>query len=278
MANEGASSGGASWPRLRAAAMLALGLPTLSGLAFLALFDAPQSYVIVNAAALAAGLAAIAFGSLPGAPYLRRAIVVALLTLLAAPLVLGPDVNGVQRWITAGGMSLHMGSLTIPLIVCLAARDRPFAAPILLTAIFLSLLQPDAASSFALMLASVGLYFAWLDWKLGVTAIAGFAAGLSAAVRGRLPPQPFVEGIIADLIVVAPWLALWLISSLVIAFLLILKALPRPPAERFALAGALAGFALTGLMASYPFVLVAYGAAPILGFGLALGGAARKAD
>ena len=276
MAREGASSGGMSWLRLRIAAMLALGVPTLSGLAFLALFGAPQNYMIVNAAALAAGFAAIAFVHMPRAPQIRRAVVVALLILLAAPLILGPDVNGVQRWVAAGGLSLHMGSLTIPLIVCLAARDRPFAAPVLLAAIFLSLLQPDAASSFALMLASVGLYFAWLDWKLGVTAIAGFAAGLSAAVRGRLPPQPFVEGIIADLIVVAPWLSLWLISSLVIAFLLILKGLPRPPAERFALAGALAGFSLTGLMASYPFVLVAYGAAPILGFGLALGGAARK--
>ncbi|UAB77450.1 hypothetical protein INR77_11655 [Erythrobacter sp. SCSIO 43205] len=275
MAGIGASFGGASWLRLRVAALLALCVPTLSGLVFLAWFEAPHSYFIVNGAALATGLAAIAFFSMPDALYPRRALVCAGLALLAAPMVLGPEINGVQRWISLGGISLHTGSLTIPLIVCLAARDRPLAAPILLAAVFLCLLQPDAACAFALMLASVGLYFAWLDWRLGVTAMAGFAAALLASVRGNLAPQAFVEGIFGDLIFVAPWFALWLGLSLVIAFFLILKALPRPAAERFALAGALAGFSLTALMASYPLVLIGYGAAPILGFALALGARTR---
>lgn len=269
-----ASYNHSQWFRQRCVAFLALCVPTLSGIVFLIRFGAPQSYVIVNAGALFTALLAIAVlplgGGLSRGLAFQRALAIALLIVLAAPLAFGPDVEGVRRWISIGGFSLHAGSLVIPLLVCLAARDREFAAPILLTGVLICLIQPDAASAFAFMLASVGLYFAWVDWKPGVVAIIGFASGLLASVRGELPPQAFVERIFGDLIPVAPWFALWLGVSVLIGFLLILKALPRPPAERFALAGALAGFSLTALMSSYPSVLIAYGAAPILGFGLAL--------
>ena len=261
-----------AWLGQRLAAFLALLLPCVSGLAFLASFHAPQSYVLINGAAIVAAFVWIAFGRLPSGLAARRALTIALLALLAAPLVAGPVVYDVARWVTVGGFSLHVGGLVLPLLACLAAKDRPYAAPILLTALLITFVQPDAASAFALMLASVGLYFAWHDWKPGVIAIVGFLVGLSASLRGELPPQPFVERIFNDLIPVAPWFALWLGVSVIGALLLMIKALPRPDGERFALAGTLAGFSIIALISNYPSVLIAYGAAPILGYGLAMAG------
>lgn len=265
-----------AWFWRRAAAMLAIALPCLSGLAYLTAFDAPRPYVAVNAAALALALGWIGFGSLPSNQTARRIVSILLIALMAMPLIAGPAINGVTRWISIGGVSLHMGMVAIPLLACLAARDRDYATPILLSGIFITLVQPDAASAFALMLASVGLYFAWKDWKIGVVSIAGFAVGVLASLRGELPPQPFVERFLADLVLTEPALALGLALSLFASFFLMLWTLPRGDAERYALAGTLAGFSIAALLSNYPHILIGYGAAPILGYGLAL--AAHKSD
>ncbi len=265
-----------AWFWRRAAAMLAIVLPCLSGLAYLTAFDAPRSYVAVNAAALALALGWIGFGSLPSNQTARRIVSILLIALMAMPLIAGPAINGVTRWISIGGVSLHMGMVAIPLLACLAAHDRDYATPILLSGIFITLVQPDAASAFALMLASVGLYFAWKDWKIGVVSIAGFAVGVLASLRGELPPQPFVERFLADLVLTEPALALGLALSLFASFFLMLWALPRGDGERYALAGTFAGFSIAALLSNYPHILIGYGAAPILGYGLAL--AAHKSD
>lgn len=265
-----------SWLWHRITALLALSLPCLAGLAYLYAFEAPRSYLIVNAGALTVGLGWIAFGRLPSTLRVQRILSAFLLALMALPLILGPDINGVARWLFLRGFSLHTGMLAIPLLAVFAARDREYAPAMLLTAIFLTLIQPDAASAFALMLASVGLYFAWHEWKPGVVAIVGFAVGILASLRGELPPQQFVERILGELIPVAPLVALGLALSLIVSFLLILKATPLPKAERFAVAGTFAGFAITALMSNYPNILIGYGAAPILGFALALSARAKS--
>ena len=269
-----------AWFSRRSAAILALALPCLSGLAYLIAFDAPQSYVMVNAGALAIALGWTGFGtSLDGAPdgLMARRVLAALLTaLMALPLVAGPSADGVMRWISIGGLSLHMGMVTIPLLVCLAARDRDFAMPILLSAMAVTLLQPDGASAFALMWASAGLFLVWKDWKTAILAIAGLAVSVIANLRGDLPPQPFVESILADLALIAPAFAIGLALSLFASFFLMLRLLPRGHAERYALAGSFAGFSIAALMANYPHILIGYGAAPIIGYGLAL--AANRTD
>lgn len=265
------STRASAWFRHRAAAMLALLLPCSAGLAYLAAFGAPQAYLVINGAALAAALGWIAFGGFPQKLTVRRVLSLLLLALMALPLMAGPSLNGVTRWISIGGLSVHMGMAVIPLLACLAARDSDYAVPILLSAIFITLVQPDAASAFALTLAGVGLYFAWHDWKPGVVAIAGFAVGIVASVRGELPAQPFVERFLANLILTNPAVALSLALSLLVSFFLLLRALPRGKAENYALAGTLAGFSIAALMSNYPHVLVGYGAAPIIGYGLALG-------
>jgi hypothetical protein len=50
----------------------------------------------------------------------------------------------------------------------------------------------------------------------------------------------------------------------------------RGAAERYALAGTFAGVSLAALMSKSPHILIGYGAAPIIGYGLAL--SANKPD
>ena len=64
--------------------------------------------------------------------------------------------------------------------------------------------------------------------------------------------------------------ALALGGSLLAAFLLSAHALPAEMRVRHALAGSLFGFSLAATVSNYPSVLIGYGAAPIIGYGLAL--------
>ncbi len=257
--------------RLRSPAMLALAAPCLAGLGFLALFKAPSSYLIVNASALGIGLVWIATGPTLGRLRAVRALAIMCLAILAAPLVTGPELDGITRWIPLGPFQLHTGMLAIPLLACLAASDRDYGPPMLLAAGLICLAQPDAASGFALMGAATGLYFAWHDWKPGLVAILLFGVGLIAAMRGELAPQPFVERVLVDVAMVNIPVALALFGALIASFALMLGAIGQTSAFRYALAGSFAGFSLIAVLSNYPSILIGYGASPILGFALALG-------
>ena len=251
-------------------AMLAFALPVLGGIGALWLMGAPSSFLLVNAGALTLGLAIIGVSPHLDASRTQRFAVAALLVLLMLPLLTGPYVNGIARWLPLGPFTLHAGMLGIPLLAVLAARDEDYSAPILLAGILAAAFQPDAASGLALTFAAMGLYNAKRDWKDGVVAGTGFFATLVMWVRGELPAQPFVERVLVDVAVVQPLAALALLACLVASFLLILHALPAPLAQRHALAGTLFGFSIAAVLSNYPSALIGYGAAPILGFAVAL--------
>ena len=250
--------------------LLALALPVLAGLGWMAWQAAPRSYLAINTGALALGLGWIAFGRLPAGKWRRRILALLLLAVLALPLATGPELSGVARWVPLGPVMLHAGMVALPLLSVLAASDRPYAAPILLTALLLALLQPDAASAFAVTFACVGLHHVTQDWRLGVAAIVGFFAAIAAALRGELPAQPFVERVLVEATAIAPIAALALFATLLAALLLIVFAAPIERGGRYSLAGTLFGFAVTAIMSNYPSPLLGYGAAPILGYALAL--------
>ena len=161
--------------------------------------------------------------------------------------------------------------LVLPALCVLAARNRKLAAPILLAALVAVFFQPDAASGLAIAFAALGLHHVTRDWKVGAVAALGLVASLFMATRGQLPPQPFVEQVLADAAQANLFIAVALALALVAAFALILTAIPFDRAKRFTLAGLLFGFVAMAVIASYPTPLIGYGAAPILGFGLALG-------
>ena len=262
--------------RDRLPALAALAIPVLAGAAWLAAAGAPSHYWLTNLGALALAVGWTVFGRGPGSERGRRIMTGALIALLLLPLATGPYLasitqDAVARWIPLGPVTLHSGMIAVPPLAVLAARDSRLAAPILGVALLATLLQPDAASGFALTFSAIGLHHVTGDWRVGLVAIAGFAASIFMALAGELPPTEFVERVLVDAARMTPLAALGLALALLAGFLLIALALPRPRAERLALGGALFGFAMLSVMSTYPSPLIGYGAAPILGFGLALG-------
>jgi hypothetical protein len=251
--------------------LLALGLPMLAGLACMAAMGAPLRYLAINAAALGLVLPWLLFGRMPVSVRTRRVLVLVLLALLFLPLLTGPHLNGMARWLPMGPFMLHAGALAFPALAVLAAREKDYAAPILLAALLAASFQPDAALGFAIVFAAVGLHDAMRDWQVGGVVIVGFLASIMAALRGELPAQPFAERVLVDAAMAQPLLALVLFAALAGGFVLMLKFVPLSRVARFALAGSLFGFSLMAVLSNYPSVLIGYGAAPILGYGFALG-------
>lgn len=261
----------------RLPALLALVVPCFAGLVYLSAFDAPSQFAVINTVALGFGGALAVLLHAPESVTLRRALIVGLLTLLFLPLATGPEVNGISRWLPLGPFTLHAGMLTLPPLMVLAVREEAYAAPIMLAALLAAFLQPDAATGFAITFAAAGVHDVTKDWKIGATAAVGFIASLLMAMRGELPPQPFVERVVFDLIGQSPLVAASLMLALMVGFFLMLFAVPAPKQARFALAGSLFGFAMMAAISHYPTPLIGYGASPILGYGLALG-LGRKAS
>ncbi|GMM92971.1 hypothetical protein [Qipengyuania sp. MTN3-11] len=255
----------------RAIAVVALAIPVVAGIGYLFAFDAPPSYPAVNAGALVLATLWILFAPRSLPPVARRILLVVALAALFLPILTGPSISGVARWLPLGPVSLHAGMLCVPALAVMAADDPDHAPAILSIALFAAVLQPDMATGAAIMLATAGLYDATRDWKLGIVAIVAFFASLVAAVNGELAAQPFVEHVIFRLALTDPLAALGLLGALVASLLLILHGFPGREGARKALAGSLFGFSFAGLVSNYPSALVGYGAAPILGFGIGLG-------
>lgn len=254
----------------RLPAIAAIALPVLAGIAYLWLGDAPRTYPLVNGVALAIALGTILAPPAQMGSRSRRVAIALMLALLAVPLATGPYLNGIARWLPLGPFQLHAGSLVLPALVVMGAREPDYAPPILLTALFAAFVQPDAATGFAVMFATVGLYTATRDWRLVPVVAVAFLASLIAGFRGELPAAPFVERVLIQLALDAPVAALALLLALLGGFFTIVHAIHAPQAERHALAGTLFGFSLAALVSNYPSVLIGYGAAPIIGFGAAL--------
>jgi hypothetical protein len=261
--------------RLRLA--LTLLIPTAGGLCYLYAFDAPVRLLLINAGALAVALVWIVLGRLPASRTARLTIAAVAALALFLPLVIGPEVGGVQRWLPAGPVSLHSGALLLPVITVLAAPERTLGAALLALAGAALVLQPDAAALAALAVASAVL--AWLHRSAAYAAVA--AAGLALAVltfgAGRLEPQVFTENVLPH---VAERSAAGSAALAVLLFALPLWHLvidPQPRrAEGSALAALLLGLGVMAILAPFPYPLIGYGASPILGFGLALGAGLRN--
>ena len=255
----------------RATAAAALALPVLALIAYMLRFDAPRSYLAIDAVSLIAALAWVAAGRAPDALRTRRILTAGLVLLLFVPLVTGPQLNGIARWLPLGPVNLHAGMFALPAITVLAARDVKYAPLVLSTVLLAALLQPDGGTGFAVTFATVGLYHVTRDWRFALLCIVSFFASLIATLDGELPPQPFVEHVLQDALATSPLAALALATALAVSFALMLFASPLEREARFALGGALFGFFIIALMNTYPYPLIGHGAAPILGFGLALG-------
>ena len=138
-------------------------------------------------------------------------------------------------------------------------------------------LQSDAAALAAL--ASASAVLAWLHRSslCAVVAVAGLALAVLTFGNGTPEPQIFTENVLAQVAERSPLQAAALAVLLFAVPLWHLVIDPQTQrAEGFALAALLVGLGVMATIASFPYPLIGYGASPILGFGLALGAAARR--
>jgi cell division protein FtsW (lipid II flippase) len=255
---------------------LPLLFPSIGGLYYLFAFDAPAQLLAVNAGALALALAWIMLGRLPTDRRVRLGISAAAALTLFLPLVIGPEVGGVQRWLPAGPVSLHSGALLLPLITVLAAREERFGPAIMALAGAALALQPDAAALAALAAASAVL--AWLHRSIAFAAVAVAGAVLAVVTfnAGTLEPQLFTENVLPH-VAERSWFKAGCLAILL--FVVPLWHLVIDPqtlrSEGYALAALFTAFGVMAMLAPFPYPLIGYGASSILGFGLALGAASR---
>ena len=256
---------------------LPLLFPSIGGLYYLLAFDAPARLLAVNAGALAAALAWVVLGRLPTDRKLRLGIAAAAALVLFLPLLIGPEVGGVRRWLPAGPVILHSGALLLPLITVLAAREEKLGPAIMALAGAALALQPDAAALAALAAASAVL--AWLHRGIAFAAVAAAGAVLAVVTfnAGTLEPQLFTENVLPH-VAERSWFKAGCLAILLFAVplwhLLIDPQMQRT--EGYGLAALLVTLGVMAILAPFPYPLIGYGASPILGFGLALGAAARR--
>ena len=261
----------------RVGLVLAIALPVLAGLAWMAHQDAPRSYLLVNALALCIVTPWVLFGRAPEQKSWGAALVALLLAGLLLPLIgdlrlTSESGHSLARWIALGPVTLHSGALFVPPLVVLASRlpDR-WAAGCLLIALAAISFQIDPASGLALTLAAAVLAFEKSSAWLSATAIAGLAATIFAFGRGELTPQLFVEAVLPAALDRSPSMSIALGMALLGPMLLPLLTRRNFAGAPAALAACIAGFVAASLIGPYPSILIGYGAAPILGSGLAAG-------
>ncbi len=170
----------------RGQAALTLLIPALAGLAFLALGGAPSRYVLVNAGALVLAIALALLARRPAKPSMRRALAFALTCLFPIPLVIGPEIDGIARWLSFGGLSLHVGYLVIPAIAVLAAEDPDHLPLSIVLAMLIASRQPDLASALALLFGALGGVIA-LRNRWWISCVRGRAC---RSIWGQSRPQP----------------------------------------------------------------------------------------
>jgi cell division protein FtsW (lipid II flippase) len=201
------------------------------------------------------------------------------LTGLASPLALiviafsliGPEQEGVHRWIGAGPVQLNAAALVLPLAIAAFMRERWWLA-VGSFAIIAGILawQPDISQLAAFAIAGVVLCAARFGGAGAIGSILVAAAAVTFCLMrpDPLEPVPHVEGIIFLAFTETPVIATGMSVSLALASLSPLLLLPIPTARpaALALAAYFAATSLTFLVGAYPVPLAGYGLSFVIGW------------
>ncbi|ROT94214.1 hypothetical protein EB810_14200 [Altererythrobacter sp. FM1] len=230
---------------------------------------APISYAFVNLAALIAGLVlAFAIARVPA-----KAALIAPAALGALALAFGPSIDGVHRWVALGGISIHATMLAGPCFAVAFQRIGGWPASLATVAFAaVTALQPDFGMALALACSVAVTLLVRRDLPTLVALACAALAAVWAAWRGDpLSAVPFVEGVMQRM--ASDHSPAALISLALLALATTAPALLREgrQAGGLAFAGYSVGLVGASLIGPLPTPLVGYGAAPILGYCLALG-------
>lgn len=240
----------------------------LIGLGWMAFAGAPRSYLAVNAVTLLLAIGAALWLRLPKGVPARLVMAGTTLIVLTLPLVTGPELDGVRRWIALDPLRLHAGYLAMPLLAVLVAQMPSLpASAFLLAALAISAAQPDLATTLGLAATTAALALQRRDAvSLIAVAIAAAALLLVARLPDPLDPVRLVEHVQIEALAAQPLAGVLLcLAGLLPALWLKAGAARALPLVGFTLAAGLAAF-----IGNHPSILIGYGAAPILGAGIAL--------
>ena len=247
--------------------LAALAVPVLAGIVWMALGGAPDRWLLMQGTVLAVGSVMVAFGdrvAIAGKP-----LGIALVCLLFLPLLIGPEINGERRWIGAGPVMLTTALLCLPPLSVLLARARRSWLVGPLGLIFLAgVIQTDAS-----ILVAMAFVILALGGRNLVALVGGallLALGGLIAARDMIDAVSFVEVVLQQTALTAPWMAAVLAAALLAAGACILLEPDAPAQEKRSLTACLGGLVAASLIGPYPTPLIGYGAASILGLSLAL--------
>lgn len=247
---------------------------TLAGLAYLGLVGAPFSFLVMNGAAL---LLAVSVVWLVAGPLGLRVdaatgpICIGGALLLVGTVLLGPEVEGVRRWLALGPVLLQPGLVVLPLMLVMFSRlSNALATAGLVIAAVVLALQPDRALASALAAGLLVLFAFEQRPSTGVALLVALAASVATFLQpDALPAVEHVEGVydqalrsgIAERILVFAGTGLFLLPG---CWTFRSTAIQRP---RLAAFGAFwAAVVIAAAVGNHPTPLLGYGPSAILGY------------
>ena len=226
----------------------------------------------------------LARGRLPGATEGKLYAAGGLALAFVAATLLDSGVEGVHRWVKLGPVRLHAGAVVLPILLVVIAdleRAGKWGASTLLAmgAAVVAFVQPDAAQCTAFAAGAIVVVLASERHRWRAVPLAALA-GASWLRADPLLEVPHVEGIVG---LAAGLGAGWAVAA--VASLLLLPApflAPRTSIASLALGAYVATTIVAAALGSFPFPVLGYGAAPIIGYlaacGLLLRSAARPGN
>ena len=190
--------------------------------------------------------------------------------IIIAVSLIGPDQQGVHRWLDLGPVQLNAAALVLPAAVVAFVRT-PAVVAIPSFAIIVGLLawQPDISQLAAFALATTLLCAVRFGWKGVAVALLLSAAAIALCLSrpDPLAPVPHVEGIFTLAWSQSPVLAITMAVSLALAALSPLLLRRSAPAS-LALTAYFAATSLAFLLGAYPAPLAGYGLSFVVGWWL----------
>jgi cell division protein FtsW (lipid II flippase) len=253
-----------------------LGLAGLS-LAGLTIVSAPGSAVAIQAGAFVIGGLILCL-RLPGRGLRMPADVVAALCLaaMAAPLLVGPEVEGARRWLSLGPLLIQPAALVLPVFIvslCMTGRGVT-RVPLALAAAGVLAFQPDGAGLSALAFGLSALAAQRRDLAAGVAAVVSGALAIwILAHPDALPVVPHVERIAQTVMAQLPALGLAVrlgLFSLPLTFMIAAVRQRSAGGTAIALTGLWTGWVMANLVGNYPAPVLGYGASMVIGWAVSV--------